>query len=134
MFCSVFPSGSDETIVRVKRSSGVILAIFGHFCKIEKARIGAISWADICSVWTPLSIFKNLARWHPVQKSYSRFQFYGSIAKYKLYRITYTTGRTAKSSSSPGWVYLCGHIVSVMLFHSPNQEIESIIPDHYGFY
>ena len=56
------------------------------------------------------------------------------VIQYKLYRITYTTGRTAKSSSSPGWVYLCGHIVSVMLFHSPNQEIESIIPDHYGFY
>ena len=53
IFCSVFPSGSDETIVRLKRSSGVILAIFGHFCKIEKARIGSISWTDIGSV-TPL--------------------------------------------------------------------------------
>ena len=28
IFCSVFPSGSDETIVRLKRSSGVILASF----------------------------------------------------------------------------------------------------------
>ena len=28
VFCSVLPSGSDETIVRLKRSSGVILAIF----------------------------------------------------------------------------------------------------------
>ena len=35
--------------MRVTRSSGVILALFGHFCKIEKAHIGAISWADICS-------------------------------------------------------------------------------------
>ena len=35
--------------LEVKRSSGVILAIFGHFCKIEKARIGAISWTDIDS-------------------------------------------------------------------------------------
>ena len=68
MFCSVFPSGSDETINRLKRSSGVILAIFSHFCKTEKARIGAISWADIGSVWTPLSILKKLARWPPVQK------------------------------------------------------------------
>ena len=42
MFCSVFPSGSDETIVRLKRSSGVILAILSHFRKIEKAHIGAI--------------------------------------------------------------------------------------------
>ena len=31
-------------------SFGIILAIFGHSCKIEKARIGAISWADIGSV------------------------------------------------------------------------------------
>ena len=37
VFCSVFPSGLDETIVRLKRSFGVILAIFGHFCKIEKS-------------------------------------------------------------------------------------------------
>ena len=71
MFCSVFLSGSVKTISRVKRSFGVILAIFGHFCKTEKARIGAISWADIVSVWAPLSIFKKLARWHPVQKRYS---------------------------------------------------------------
>ena len=41
------------------------LAIFGYFCKIEKAHIGVISWTDTCSVWTPLSIFKKLARWHP---------------------------------------------------------------------
>ena len=39
-----------KTISRVKRSFGVILAIFGHFCKTKKARIGAISWADIGSV------------------------------------------------------------------------------------
>jgi len=87
MFCSVFPSGSDETIVRVKRSFGVILAIFGHFCKIEKACIGAISWADICSVSTPLSRFKNSARWHPMQKIYSRFHFYGYHATYIIYDI-----------------------------------------------
>ena len=50
VFSSVFPSGSDETIMRLIRSSGVTLANFGHFCKIEKARIDAISWADIGSV------------------------------------------------------------------------------------
>ena len=49
VFCSVFPSGSDNTIARPKRSSGVILAIFGHFCKIDL-------------------MFKKLARWHPMQK------------------------------------------------------------------
>ena len=43
MYCSVFPSGSDKTIVKVKRSSGVISEIFDHFCKIGKARIDAIS-------------------------------------------------------------------------------------------
>ena len=31
-------------------SFGVIFAIFGHFCKTEKARIGAISWAYTASV------------------------------------------------------------------------------------
>ena len=67
MFCSVFPSGSDETIVRLKRSSGVILAIFRRFCKIEKARIGAISWADIGSVSPPQSILKKLVQWHQWQ-------------------------------------------------------------------
>ena len=85
MFCSVFPSGSDETIVRLKRSSGVILAIFGHFCKIEKARIGAISWTEISSVWSPLSMIKKLARWHPMQTSYLRFKFYGNIASHNLW-------------------------------------------------
>ena len=46
IFGSVFPSGSDETMVR---SSGVILAIFGHFGKIEKAHIGEIYWTgDFC--------------------------------------------------------------------------------------
>ena len=50
--------GSVKTILRVKRSFGVILAVFGHFRKIEKARTGAISWADIGSVLTPLSILK----------------------------------------------------------------------------
>ena len=84
VFCSVFPSSSDETIVRVKRSSGVILAIFGHFSKIEKARIRATSWTDIGCAWTPLSIFKNLARWHPVQKKYSRLQFNGYHATYMI--------------------------------------------------
>ena len=49
MFRSVFLSGSVKTMFRVKRSFGAILAILGHFCKIEKARIGAISWADIGS-------------------------------------------------------------------------------------
>ena len=48
---SVFLSGSVKTILRVKRSFGVILAIFGHFCKTEKADIG--------SVWPPLLMFKN---------------------------------------------------------------------------
>ena len=54
MFCSFLLGDSIETILRVKRSSWVILAISGHFCKIEKARI-----------------FKNFAWWHPVKK-YSR--------------------------------------------------------------
>ena len=43
----VFLCGSIKTILRVKRSFGVILAIFDKFCKTEKARICAISWADI---------------------------------------------------------------------------------------
>ena len=51
VFCSVFHSDSEETIVRFKRSSGVILAIFGHFGKIEKAHIGEIYWTgDFCKV------------------------------------------------------------------------------------
>ena len=40
-----------------------------------------------CSVWTPLSIFKNLDRWHPMQKSYSRFQFHGNHATHKIWFI-----------------------------------------------
>ena len=76
-----------KTIFRVKRSFGVILAILGHFCKTEKARIGAISWTDIGSVRPPLSIFKKLARWHPMQKSYSRFKFHGYHASYSLYEF-----------------------------------------------
>ena len=47
-----------------------------HFCNF--CEIGAISWADICSFWTPLSISKNV--WHPD----SRFQFNGTIASYRL--------------------------------------------------
>ena len=46
-----------------------------HFCNF--CEIGAISWADICSFWTPLSISKNV--WHPD----SRFQFNGNIASYR---------------------------------------------------
>ena len=42
IFCSVYLSGSDKPIERIKRSSGVILAILSHFHKIEKAHIGAI--------------------------------------------------------------------------------------------
>ena len=61
------------TISRTKRSFGVILAVFGNFCKTETAYIGAISWVDIGSVQPALSILKKLARWHPIQKSYSRF-------------------------------------------------------------
>ena len=46
MFCLVFLGGSVKTILRVKRSSEVILAIFGHFCKIKKARhlVGGYRW------------------------------------------------------------------------------------------
>ena len=73
VFCSLFLSGSVKTIFRVKMSFGVILAILDHFCKTEEAHIGATSWTDIGSAWPPLSIFKKLARWHPMQKSYSRF-------------------------------------------------------------
>ena len=47
VFCSVFLGGSVQIILKVKRSFGVILAISGHFCKIEKAHIGAMSWTDI---------------------------------------------------------------------------------------
>ena len=72
-FFSVFLSNSVKTIFRIKRSFGVILVILGHFCKTEKARTGAISWTDIGSVWSPLSIFKKLARWHPMPKRFSRF-------------------------------------------------------------
>ena len=39
-----------KIISRVKRSFWVILAIFGSFFKTEKARIGAISWADMLLV------------------------------------------------------------------------------------
>ena len=42
-----FVKFSVKTISGLKRSFGVILAIFGRFCKTEKARIGAISWVDI---------------------------------------------------------------------------------------
>ena len=52
----------------VKSSSEVINAIFGHFCKIEKVRIGAISWADIDSVWSPLSILKKIGPMAPDAK------------------------------------------------------------------
>ena len=68
-------------------SQKVILEIFGHFCKTEKARIGAISWADIGCVWASLLVFKKLARWHPMQKSYIRFQFHDSIARYRLQNL-----------------------------------------------
>ena len=79
--CGFFVHNSQ---IGIKKSPGVIFAIFGHFCKIEKARIGAISWTDIGSAWTPLSIFKNLARWHPVQKKYSRLKFDGNHASYSF--------------------------------------------------
>ena len=49
VFYSVFLGGSVKIISRVKRSFGVILAIFGESCKTEKAYICAISWADIVS-------------------------------------------------------------------------------------
>ena len=70
VFGSVFPSSS------------------GDFGEIEKAHIGAISWT---SVWTPLSILKKLARWHPMQKSYSRFPFNGNHAKYESYCLSHWT-------------------------------------------
>ena len=50
VFCSFFLDGSIKTILRVKRSSGVILAISGHFFTIEKARMGAILLATIGSL------------------------------------------------------------------------------------
>ena len=62
MFRLVFLGGSVKTIFRVKRSSEVILAIFGHFCKIEKARNGAISRADIGNIWTYSIMLNKLAR------------------------------------------------------------------------
>ena len=62
----------------------VILAIFGHFCKIDKARIGAISWADIGR--PTLSISKKLARWHPMQKRYSGFHLSGNLACYSIFQ------------------------------------------------
>ena len=107
MFRSVFISGSDETIVRVKRSSEVILAIFGHFCKIEKAHIGAISWTDKCSVWssilqnwpkiakmtsdsqfrlwTPLFMFENWPDGTPCKKNNTGFEFSGYLTMYRLF-------------------------------------------------
>ena len=102
MFRSVFPSGSVNTISRVKRSFGVILAIFGHFCKTEKARIGAISWADIGSVWPPLLIFEKLARWHPMQKSYSRFEFHDNHAFLISANFLSTLDSRCKFSTSLG--------------------------------
>ena len=84
----MFPSSLDETIVRVKRSYGVILAIFGHFCKIEKANIGAIRWKDVGNVRTPLSILEKLARWHSMQKKYSTFQFNGNIATHMKEKVS----------------------------------------------
>ena len=53
-----------------------------HFNKTEKARNGAISLADIASVRTPLSSFKNLARFQSLQKNYSRLKFNGNHATY----------------------------------------------------
>ena len=73
------------TISRTKRSFGVILAVFGNFCKTETAHIGAISWVDIGSVQPALSILKKLARWHPIQKSYSIFHIHGNIATYRVF-------------------------------------------------
>ena len=53
VFRSVFLGGSVKIILRVKRSFEVILAISGHFCKIEKAHIGAMVWTAIDSALTP---------------------------------------------------------------------------------
>ena len=55
-------SGSVKNIFRIKRSFGLILAIFGHFCRTENARISVISWTDIGSVWPHQSIFRKIAR------------------------------------------------------------------------
>ena len=132
MFCSVLLSGSVKTILRLKRSFGVILAIFGRFCKTEKARIGAISWADIVSVWPPLSIFKKVARWHPVQKRYSSFKFYDNIATYKVQKcsrwwdwtVTYCRQSWLRYVSVSRVEIFCSIGVRLILISNQNQSIQ----------
>ena len=43
------------------------MAIFSHFCRIEKAHIAAISLTGLGGVGTLLSILEKLARWHTMQ-------------------------------------------------------------------
>ena len=57
VFCSVFLSGSDETIVRAKRSSGVILAIFVK----SKKRASAPPRGRIYRV--PELLYQSLKTW-----------------------------------------------------------------------
>ena len=74
MFCSVFLSGSVKTILWVKRSFGVILAIFNHFCKTENARLihkisinprrksgHCVALSIISTTWRFLSLSRNIS-------------------------------------------------------------------------
>ena len=74
---------SPRVCSRVSNSSWG-LPLRGFYDINSMITIGAISWTDISSAWSLLSIFKILARWHPVQKSYSRLKFNGNHARYKL--------------------------------------------------
>ena len=58
---------SEQTRTMIIHTSVVVL-ILNDFRKFNP--IGTISWTDIGCAWTPLSILKKLARWHPKQKSY----------------------------------------------------------------
>ena len=119
MFCLVLLGGSVETILRVKRSFGVILVIFGHFCKTEKARIGAISWTEIGSVWAALLMFKKLARWHPMQTNYLRFKFHDSIASYRLKGLSEVKLWVFKSLLNSGKIQNAGLSPSVLSEKNP---------------
>ena len=81
VFCSVFPSGSHETDLRVKRLSWVILAIFGHFCKIKKRA----HWRHFMNGYGKyLNSSINSKKIIPMPKNYSRFPFDGNHATYKF--------------------------------------------------
>ena len=86
MFCSVFLSGSVNTILRVKRSFGVILAIFGNFCKTEKARIALLSKLNTFKYGCHCRFDKSMqqmGRGEPVEAIDSAFKVYKVSSEFK---------------------------------------------------